>query len=91
MVLRLLPRRPELPAGDENFFKQVVKAAFATRRKTLKNSLAAQSSLFHLSPENLTQLLQSLDIDSGRRPETLSVTDFVRLSNAIYHHPHQNL
>jgi 16S rRNA (adenine1518-N6/adenine1519-N6)-dimethyltransferase len=61
----------------------VVKAAFATRRKTLKNSLSAASSLFHLSPEALLQLLHDLEINPTRRPETLSVTDFVRLANAL--------
>ena len=83
IVLRLLPRRPELPATDEHLLKQVVKAAFATRRKTLKNALSAASSLFHLSPADLIQILHHLDIDPARRPETLSVTDFVRLSNAL--------
>jgi 16S rRNA (adenine1518-N6/adenine1519-N6)-dimethyltransferase len=83
LVLRLLPRRPELPATDENLLKQVVKAAFATRRKTLKNSLSAASSLFHLSPEALLQLLHDLEINPTRRPETLAVTDFVRLANAL--------
>ena len=72
-----------MPANDENLLKQVVKAAFATRRKTLKNSLSAHSSLFHLSPAALIQLLHHLDIDPARRPETLSVSDFVRLSNAL--------
>jgi 16S rRNA (adenine1518-N6/adenine1519-N6)-dimethyltransferase len=83
MVLRLLPRLPELPAADENFLKQVVKAAFATRRKTLKNALSTQASLFRQSPADLVLLLHRLDIDPSRRPETLSVTDFVRLSNAL--------
>ena len=83
VVLRLRPRLPELPAADENLLKQVVKAAFATRRKTLKNALSAQASLFQRSPADLVALLHRLDIDPARRPETLSVTDFVRLSNAL--------
>jgi len=82
-VLRLLPREPELPAIDENLLKQVVKAAFATRRKTLKNSLTAYASLFRQTPADLIQLLRHLGIDPSRRAETLSVTDFVRLSNAL--------
>jgi len=83
VVLRLLPRQPELPAIDENLLKQVVKAAFATRRKTLKNSLTAHASLFRQTPADLIQLLRHLGIDPSRRAETLSVTDFVRLSNAL--------
>ncbi len=83
VVLRLRPRLPELPAADENLLKQVVKAAFATRRKTLKNALSNQASLLQRSPAQLLELLHRLDIDPNRRPETLSVTDFVRLANAL--------
>lgn len=83
IVLRLRPKIPELPAADENLLRQVVKAAFATRRKTLKNALSAHASLFQRFPADLEAILHHLDIDPTRRPETLSVTDFVRLSNAL--------
>ena len=83
VVLRLRPKIPDLPAADENLLKGLVKAAFATRRKTLKNALSAHASLFQRSPVDLVALLHQLNIDPGRRPETLSVTDFVRLSNAL--------
>jgi 16S rRNA (adenine1518-N6/adenine1519-N6)-dimethyltransferase len=83
LVLRLQPRLPEPSARDEALFKEVVKAAFSTRRKTLKNALAPHASRFRQSPATLLDLLHHLDIDPGRRPETLSVSDFVRLSNAL--------
>jgi 16S rRNA (adenine1518-N6/adenine1519-N6)-dimethyltransferase len=84
VVLRLLPKIPDLPAADENLLKGVVKAAFATRRKSLKNALSAHASLFQQSPADLVALLHHLNIDPGRRPETLSVNDFVRLTNALF-------
>ncbi len=83
MVLRFLPKIPDLPALDENYLKQVVKAAFATRRKTLKNALSAQAFLSHQSPADLAEFFHRLNIDPNRRPETLSITDFVRLSNFL--------
>lgn len=83
VVLRLLPRQPELPAIDEKLLKQVVKAAFATRRKTLKNALSGQAAVLKVPPASLLDILHRLNIDPIRRPETLSVTDFVRLSNAL--------
>jgi 16S rRNA (adenine1518-N6/adenine1519-N6)-dimethyltransferase len=83
VVLRLHPRLPELPVVDEELLKQVVKAAFATRRKTLKNSLSAQASRFGHTPATLLDLLHALGLDPGRRPETLSVLEFVRLTNAL--------
>jgi 16S rRNA (adenine1518-N6/adenine1519-N6)-dimethyltransferase len=83
-VLRFRPRLPELPAADETLFTRVVKAAFATRRKTLKNSLAHHASLFGHTPASLLALLHTLAIDPGRRPETLSVPEFARLANALH-------
>lgn len=83
VVLRFRPHVPAIPARDEMLLKAVVKAAFGTRRKTLKNSLAAHAARFHHSPHTLVELLHTLEIDPGRRPETLSVPEFVRLSNAL--------
>ncbi len=83
VVLRFRPLLPELPVVDAALLKQVVKAAFATRRKTLKNSLSAQASRFQHTPATLLELLHALGIDPGRRPETLSVLEFVRLTNAL--------
>jgi 16S rRNA (adenine1518-N6/adenine1519-N6)-dimethyltransferase len=83
VVLRLHPHLPEPTAHDELLFQEVVKAAFSTRRKTLKNALSPHASRFRHSPATLLDLLGDLDIDPGRRPETLSVSDFVHLSNAL--------
>lgn len=83
VVLRFRPRLPEVPAADENLLLQVIKAAFSTRRKTLKNSLSAHASRFGHSPDSLLELFHDLDLDPGRRPETLSVVEFARLSNAL--------
>jgi 16S rRNA (adenine1518-N6/adenine1519-N6)-dimethyltransferase len=54
------------------FFK-VVKTSFQQRRKTLRNSL----KIFNLS-DNIKE-----DVIFGRRPETLSVDEFVLLTNII--------
>lgn len=56
---------------DESLFRQIVKATFNQRRKTLRNSLRAMSGGKDL-PEN--PMLQ-------KRPEQLSVEDFVELTN----------
>ncbi|MGQ9921469.1 MAG: 16S rRNA (adenine(1518)-N(6)/adenine(1519)-N(6))-dimethyltransferase RsmA [Desulfobacca sp.] len=83
VVLRCRPRPPEVPLLSEESLLQVVKGAFATRRKTLKNTLGAQASRWQLTPTDFVALLQDLDIDPQRRPETLTVVEFVRLSNAL--------
>lgn len=79
VVSFLVLDRPKIDIGDELFFKSVVRAAFATRRKTLLNSLGAL-----LSRTDAADALQEAGIDPGRRGETLSLDEFGRLSRAIY-------
>ncbi|MDD3580813.1 MAG: 16S rRNA (adenine(1518)-N(6)/adenine(1519)-N(6))-dimethyltransferase RsmA [Desulfobacca sp.] len=83
LVLRLHPDGAALRADDHAFLAQVVKLAFSQRRKTLKNTLAAQAAELGSTPEQVMTTLEQLAIDPRRRAETLSVDDFVRLSNAL--------
>lgn len=69
------------PAHDELFFHMVIKAAFANRRKTLKNSLSA--SEIKLDKNRAKHVLESSGIDPIRRAETLNIEEFVKLSNNI--------
>ncbi len=72
---------PDFPADDEKFFFRVIKAAFGKRRKTLKNSLSG--SELGIDAQAAVSALNSSGIDPVRRAETLTVEEFVRLSNAI--------
>ncbi len=69
------------PASDEKFLFDVIKAAFGKRRKTLKNALT-QSQL-PLKNEEILSGLEISGIDPSRRAETLSVEEFVTLSNIL--------
>lgn len=74
-IARLVPlgeRRPVV--HDAALFGRVVAAAFAQRRKTLRNALSTLAD---------AASLERAGIDPGARGETLSVADFVRLSNAL--------
>jgi len=73
-VVRLLPfpRLPH-PAADEATFGRIVTAAFAQRRKTLRNSLKG-----YFGPADFDRL----ELDGGLRAQDLSVADFVRLADA---------
>ena len=74
-VARLVPLHGDKPAiADEALFARVVAAAFAQRRKTLRNALAALAG---------APALQAAGIDPSARGETLAVADFVRLANAL--------
>lgn len=73
--------QPPFSAADEFFLFSIIKAAFGKRRKTLKNALA-QSQLSFTHEQILTGL-ENADIDPFRRAETLSVEEFVHLSNSL--------
>lgn len=68
-----------LLAQDETFFHQLVKAAFGQRRKTLNNALKT----LNIDAALLQEALAQAGIDGTRRGETLSVAEFVTLSNVL--------
>jgi 16S rRNA (adenine1518-N6/adenine1519-N6)-dimethyltransferase len=72
-VLRLTRKENQTLPCDENLFFKVVKTAFQQRRKTLRNSLKT----FNLS-DNLRE-----DVIFGKRPEQLSVLEFIKLTSLI--------
>ena len=65
-------------ANDEKLFKKIVETSFKERRKTLLNNL---SSLF--GKENTIILLEELDINPQLRAESLSIDDFIKISNYV--------
>jgi 16S rRNA (adenine1518-N6/adenine1519-N6)-dimethyltransferase len=72
----------EPSATDESFLFKVVKASFSKRRKTLKNALSG--SILRISAAGAAEELAAAGIDPIRRAETLTVEEFVRLSNRFY-------
>jgi len=84
-VVRMIVRdHPVVPVTSGPFFQQVVRAAFAQRRKTLINNLRASSIGSRSPEENMAGVLDRLGIDGKRRGETLTVEEFGRLSNALF-------
>jgi 16S rRNA (adenine1518-N6/adenine1519-N6)-dimethyltransferase len=75
-VVLLVPHRPRRAAETEAF-RAVVKAAFGTRRKTLRN---AWKGLFGWSREELEAKAREAGISLDARGETLAVEAFARLS-----------
>jgi len=75
-------KSPDFPASNEAFLFKIIKAAFSKRRKMLKNTLAA--SELNIDIQLATEVLKAGNIDPARRAETLSVEEFIRLSNLLY-------
>jgi 16S rRNA (adenine1518-N6/adenine1519-N6)-dimethyltransferase len=72
--------KPMAELKDEEWFKKVVKGCFGYRRKTLTNALRHS----HLSlPQDIEQRAKSIGVDPQRRPETLSIQEFVSLADAL--------
>lgn len=69
-------------AKDERLLARVVQAAFGRRRKTMRNALAG--NLLSLETAQAAALLEAVNIDPQRRAETLSVAEFVALSNHLF-------
>ena len=73
-VVSLIPHvKPPVELLSEQSFIALVTAAFAQRRKTLKNNLKTLLS---------AEQIQSLGIDPQRRAETLSLEEYALLANA---------
>ncbi len=67
--------KDQLPLVDENLFRSIVRATFGKRRKTLRNGLKSL---------NLDDsVLDQIHFDLKKRPEDLSVDEFLNLSDSI--------
>lgn len=72
-VIRLKRNERAALSCDEKLFRRVVKAGFQMRRKTLRNAL---------KPINLPEQMRESPV-LDRRAETLSVEDYIALTNQI--------
>ena len=74
-IVRLTPLpEGEVPRVDEEVFATVVRQAFAARRKTLHNALAASIDAAGLV---------ALGIDPGIRPENISPADYIKIAISV--------
>jgi 16S rRNA (adenine1518-N6/adenine1519-N6)-dimethyltransferase len=74
-IVRMIPFAPhELPDVDETALSDVVKAAFAQRRKVLRNNLSAYRDTIDFD---------ALGFDLTRRAEEVPVAEFVALAQAL--------
>ena len=75
--------KPLFDLTDEAFFRRLVKASFAQRRKMLTNNLKNAKFLEEFSVPELKDALNNAGIDGKRRGETLSLQEFGNLSNIL--------
>ncbi len=81
-VIRLKTRpAPPCPVADEALFFRVVRAAFAQRRKTLSNALAA--GFPRLGKDKIQGILEACGLSPSLRGEKLSIPQFAAIANAL--------
>jgi 16S rRNA (adenine1518-N6/adenine1519-N6)-dimethyltransferase len=79
-LVRLSFHAPLPEPRDRAAFAALVQAVFTRRRKTLENALLAYSA----DTSRIRRALDVAAIDGRRRPETLDIPEFVRLSDAFH-------
>ena len=72
---------PVSPACGEAFFFRTVRAAFALRRKTLRNSLA---SAFGLDRDRIADMIAACGFPPAVRGEELGLTELAALADRIF-------
>lgn len=78
-VVVLTRKEPEQSGPSNQSFEDVVRAAFSTRRKTLRNTLSRGLSL---KADEVVAMLESLGIDPGLRAERLTVQQFTDIAQS---------
>lgn len=80
-VVRIdLPDEPRYTVPDVDAFFRVVKAGFSQKRKQLHNALRAGLAL---SSEKIAHALEAAQIDPKRRAETVTIEEWVRLTERM--------
>jgi 16S rRNA (adenine1518-N6/adenine1519-N6)-dimethyltransferase len=74
---------PLIPSHQLDVFFRLIKAGFSQKRKTLRNALAAG---LHLSRPAVEAMLKDAQIDPMRRAETLSLSEWNRLTSVFIQH-----
>lgn len=83
-IVRLVVReRPAVEVADDAKFFVLVRAAFAQRRKTIRNNLKAAAGTLEFK-DPVESALEAASIDPRRRAETLSLGEFAELFARLY-------
>jgi 16S rRNA (adenine1518-N6/adenine1519-N6)-dimethyltransferase len=74
-VIRFIPHQHHLQVTDFTILNKLIRGAFSGRRKMLRNTLKSTAGIH--------PFWQELQFDFTRRPETVSVAEWVHLANDI--------
>jgi len=81
-VLRIdVHDQPLVPEEELPAFFRVVRAAFGQKRKQIHNSLTHN---LHIKREQVLEALAAADVASDRRPQTLTIDEWARLTRLLF-------
>jgi 16S rRNA (adenine1518-N6/adenine1519-N6)-dimethyltransferase len=80
LVHMVWKEKPMVTDPNKEWFKKVVKACFGYRRKTLVNALKHSDLSL---PASIEPKMKSIGIDPRRRPETLTIQEFISLAEVL--------
>ncbi len=78
-VIKIIPRSHKIWVRDEALFKNIMRAAFQQRRKTILNACARVFK----DKIKAAAILEAAAIGLNHRPENLTVEDFARIANEV--------
>ena len=81
-VVELRPKIPCPAIADRRLYLDLLRALFASRRKTIKNNMLRFAAGTGRDPEWAASVLDAAGIDPGARGEDLDAGDVARLANA---------
>lgn len=79
-MIKITPKSVPENIGNPELLGELIKAAFQMRRKTVFNALRRG---LNLQGPQLKEVLERCRISPARRPETISIDEFILLSNAM--------
>lgn len=80
VVIKLVPTQQYCSSiKDTKLYSRVVKSSFSSRRKMINNSLRNE-----FDKEDIEICLSEAGINGKNRAETLSISEFIQLSNSFY-------
>jgi 16S rRNA (adenine1518-N6/adenine1519-N6)-dimethyltransferase len=74
---------PDPPVRSRQIFEALVQSVFTRRRKTLANALRAYEQRGVPSQLSPSAALERAGLDGRRRPEALTIGEFVRLADVF--------
>jgi 16S rRNA (adenine1518-N6/adenine1519-N6)-dimethyltransferase len=81
-IVRLKPKE-NVEIENEDLFRQIISAGFAQKRKTILNNLKNAPQNLKEKIVDAEKLLESCEIDSKRRAETLTIEEWARIVKAV--------